>query len=63
MGGDCIGSHLVPLSTGYDFTKMVVEAAAGIPISLEPVSYTHLVEGNGGCQFIINSNQVAIHVV
>lgn len=35
MGGDCIGSHLVPLSTGYDFTKMVVEAAAGIPISLE----------------------------
>ena len=35
MGGDCIGSHLVPLSTGYDFIKMVVEAAAGTPVSLE----------------------------
>ena len=29
MGGDCIGSHLVPLSTGYDFTKMVIQAAVG----------------------------------
>lgn len=29
MGGDCIGSHLVPLSTGEDYVKMVVETAAG----------------------------------
>ena len=29
MGGDCIGSHLVPLSTGQDFVKMVVQTAAG----------------------------------
>ena len=29
MGGDCIGSHLVPLSTGYDFMKMVIDAAQG----------------------------------
>ncbi|MDC7291380.1 pyridoxal-phosphate dependent enzyme [Blautia schinkii] len=29
MGGDCIGSDLVPLSTGQDFVKMVVEVAAG----------------------------------
>ncbi|MEA4852906.1 MAG: ATP-grasp domain-containing protein [Christensenella sp.] len=35
MGGDFIGSHLVQLSTGYDFVKMTVEAAAGIPLSLE----------------------------
>ncbi|MEG2881749.1 MAG: ATP-grasp domain-containing protein [Christensenella sp.] len=35
MGGDCIGSHLVPLATGYDFMKMVVEAAAGEPLSME----------------------------
>lgn len=31
MGGDCIGSDLVPLSTGYDFVGMVVDAAAGNP--------------------------------
>lgn len=29
MGGDCIGSHLVPLSTGQDFVGMVVDTAAG----------------------------------
>ncbi|MDO5134844.1 MAG: ATP-grasp domain-containing protein [Eubacteriales bacterium] len=31
MGGDCIGSHLVPLSTGEDFVKMVVDCAVGRP--------------------------------
>ncbi len=29
MGGDCIGSHLVRLSTGYDYLKMVIEVALG----------------------------------
>lgn len=29
MGGDCIGSDLVPLSTGQDFVGMVVDVAAG----------------------------------
>lgn len=29
MGGDCIGSHLVPLSAGYDFMKMVIDTAVG----------------------------------
>lgn len=29
MGGDCIGSDLVPLSTGYDFMKMVIDIADG----------------------------------
>ena len=29
MGGDCIGSDLVPLSTGYDFLKMVIYCAIG----------------------------------
>lgn len=31
MGGDCIGSDLVYLSTGYDFVKMVIEVAMGMP--------------------------------
>ena len=30
MGGDFIGSDLVYLSTGYDFLKMVIDAAQGI---------------------------------
>ncbi len=29
MGGDCIGSHLVELLTGYDFLRGVIEAALG----------------------------------
>ena len=29
MGGDCIGSDLVKLSTGYDFVKMVIQCALG----------------------------------
>ena len=29
MGGDCIGSHLVPLSTGIDYTRAVVDVALG----------------------------------
>ena len=29
MGGDCIGSDLVPLSTGYDYVGMVIDTACG----------------------------------
>ncbi len=29
MGGDCIGSDLVWLSTGYDYVKMVIDVACG----------------------------------
>ncbi len=29
MGGDCIGSDLVKISTGYDFIKMVIDVALG----------------------------------
>ncbi len=29
MGGDCIGSHLVKLSTGYDYMSMILDAALG----------------------------------
>lgn len=31
MGGDCIGSDLVPLSTGQDFVGMVLDTALGHP--------------------------------
>ena len=29
MGGDCIGSSLVELSTGIDFVRAVIEIALG----------------------------------
>lgn len=36
MGGDCIGSHLVQISTGIDYLKMVILTAVGEKIKLEP---------------------------
>lgn len=35
MGGDCIGSHLVNISTGMDFLKMVIDVATGVAPSFE----------------------------
>ena len=29
MGGDCIGTYLTPISTGFDYTKMVIDVACG----------------------------------
>lgn len=35
MGGDCIGSDLVYLSTGYDCVEMVIDIACGEPLRME----------------------------
>lgn len=37
MGGDCIGSDLVQISTGYDFVNMVIDVACGMEPSLKKV--------------------------
>lgn len=37
MGGDCIGSDLVMLSTGRDFLRMTIETALGLPPTLDVV--------------------------
>ena len=37
MGGDCIGSDLVPLSTGVDFVRGVIDVACGHAPDLSPV--------------------------
>lgn len=42
MGGDCIGSDLVPLSTGQDFVGMVVDTAAGNRLSSKRMSRIYL---------------------
>lgn len=50
MGGDCIGSHLVQLSTGYDFTKMCLDVALG----KEPIVQTGSEERIAAIKFIFN---------
>lgn len=37
MGGDCIGSDLVKISTGYDFVNMVIDVACGMKPVFEKV--------------------------
>lgn len=37
MGGDCIGSDLVPLSTGYDYMGMVISVGCGSAPSFEKI--------------------------
>ena len=36
MGGDCITSHLVPLSTGIDMVGSTIRCALGLPMELKP---------------------------
>lgn len=38
MGGDCIGSDLVKISTGYDFVKMVIDVALGKAPNFKQIS-------------------------
>ncbi|MFA0815907.1 MAG: acetyl-CoA carboxylase biotin carboxylase subunit family protein [Anaerofustis sp.] len=52
MGGDCIGSHLVPLSTGYDYMKMVIDIATGKSPSMLVVS----TKNQAAVKFIFNEN-------
>lgn len=44
MGGDCIGSDLVQISTGYDFVKMVIDVACGKKPELEKKNEGQAVE-------------------
>lgn len=57
MGGDCIGSDLVYLSTGFDYLKMVLDVATGKQLSIDKV-------GSGGCAcviFILNHRDMDIY--
>ena len=56
MGGDCIGSHLVELSTGYDFVKMVIETALGERPTLVPTRE----EQCAGIRFIFGNEDMAV---
>ncbi len=52
MGGDCIGSDLVMLSTGQDFVRMTLETALGLPISLKSVQKPWV----AAIRFVFNEN-------
>ena len=38
MGGDFIGTHLTPISTGFDYVKMVIDVACGNPPDFKKIS-------------------------
>lgn len=54
MGGDCIGSDLVPLSTGYDYMEMVIDAACG----KEPVIIPKHDPGEAEIRFLFTMEDV-----
>lgn len=56
MGGDCIGSDLVLLSTGYDYLKMVLQSALGEPLDKS----VHQSYQYAGIKFIFNQEDKAL---
>lgn len=54
MGGDCIGSDLVYLSTGRDFMKMVIDVACGNELEISPSNEQRPVE----IHFIFNRDDL-----
>ena len=54
MGGDCIGSDLVKISTGIDFTEKVIDVAVGKKLTLapKPNKYSAIIK------FIFNQNDL-----
>ena len=56
MGGDCIGSNLVALSTGMDFVKMVVDVASGSKPVLEQFQQPSF----AGIRFIFSKEDVDV---
>lgn len=56
MGGDCIGSDLVYLSTGYDYVRMVIDVACG----REPVMEKTGKEGVAYVRFIFSQEDLKL---
>ena len=54
MGGDCIGSDLVYLSTGNDFVKMVIDVATGNKIAMQEST-----DGAAQIRFIFDKDDIA----
>lgn len=56
MGGDCIGSDLVELSTGHDFLRMVIDVSCG----KEPDFCLVRKPAPAAIRFIMNANDVTV---
>lgn len=56
MGGDCIGSDLVYLSTGYDFLKMVIDISCGKEPEIIRTGENHRAE----IRFIFNQSDLEV---
>lgn len=56
MGGDCIGSDLVYLTTGIDFVKAVIQMAVGTKPDLQQNEKSAV----AGIRFIMNKNDLAV---
>lgn len=54
MGGDCIGSDLVQISTGYDFVNMVIDVACG----MEPQFNKVCIPSRAKICFIFNNSDL-----
>lgn len=54
MGGDCIGSDLVQISTGYDFVNMVIDVACG----MQPCFQKVCKPGKGEIRFIFGQSDL-----
>ncbi len=54
MGGDCIGSDLVRISTGYDFVEMVIDIACGNAPRFEKVEVPSVAK----IHFILQENDL-----
>lgn len=54
MGGDCIGSDLVYLSTGYDYMEMVIDVACGREPKIVPKGKP----GHAEIRFLFNQEDV-----
>ena len=57
MGGDCIGSHLVPLSTGIDYVGAVINVALGNEPDLAPVGEPLV----AAARFLFDENDVRLY--
>ncbi len=57
MGGDCIGSHLVQLSTGYAFVDAVIDAALGEEPPSPDFSEAHY----AGVRFIFDDDDLSLY--
>ncbi|MBP3255075.1 MAG: ATP-grasp domain-containing protein [Clostridia bacterium] len=57
MGGDCIGSDLVQISTGYDFIKMVIDVASGVEPEFKVITEPKV----AGIKFIFNKEDLEMY--